>query len=134
MAALRRVRKCVLATLVVVALAYGAPAQRGVAGTVEAAGAGGGRVALVIGNSAYEAGPPLRNPVNDYEWCQDWYGDYPSGSVTDPRGASSGSLRVERGGGWSSGPRVCRSAPRGGGAPDDRGGNLGFRLSRSKER
>ena len=36
---------------------------------------------------------------NVFEWCQDWHGDYPSGSVTDPTGAAVGSLRVRRGGG-----------------------------------
>ncbi|MEO2016467.1 MAG: formylglycine-generating enzyme family protein, partial [Fuerstiella sp.] len=35
---------------------------------------------------------------NVWEWCQDWQGDYPSGSVTDPTGAASGSDRVIRGG------------------------------------
>ena len=29
---------------------------------------------------------------NVWEWCQDMYGGYPSGSVTDPRGATSGSF------------------------------------------
>ncbi len=37
---------------------------------------------------------------NVWEWVQDWYGRYPGGTVTDPQGPSSGSHRVNRGGGW----------------------------------
>ena len=35
---------------------------------------------------------------NVWEWTTDWYGEYPSGSVTDPEGSRSGSARVVRGG------------------------------------
>jgi formylglycine-generating enzyme required for sulfatase activity len=37
---------------------------------------------------------------NVWEWCWEWYGAYSSGAQTDPVGASSGSRRVYRGGGW----------------------------------
>ena len=68
---------------------------------------------------------------NVYEWCQDWYGDYPSGSVTDPSGATSSSLRVVRGGSWIGSADGCRSASRGWNLPSNRNGNLGFRVVRS---
>ena len=35
---------------------------------------------------------------NVINWCQDWLGQYPGGSVTDPQGPSSGTYRVSRGG------------------------------------
>ena len=71
---------------------------------------------------------------NVYEWCEDWYGDYPSGSVTNPTGPSTGSRRVFRGGGWYSFPRRCRSANRFSDDPDLRYGSLGFRLARVADR
>ncbi len=64
---------------------------------------------------------------NVWEWCSDWYGEYPTGSVTDPMGPGSGSIRVFRGGGWSSADGLARSAVRNGCDPGDRGFNRGFR-------
>jgi formylglycine-generating enzyme required for sulfatase activity len=49
---------------------------------------------------------------NLWEWCQDWYGNYPSGGVTDPQGPTTGTFRVMRGGSWRDGATVCRSAAR----------------------
>ena len=37
---------------------------------------------------------------NVREWCNDWYGDYSSGGVTNPKGVTSGYDRVIRGGSW----------------------------------
>jgi formylglycine-generating enzyme required for sulfatase activity len=68
---------------------------------------------------------------NVIEWCQDWYGAYPSGAVTDPTGAASGSLRVFRGGSWFSTAGFCRSAYRYGGGPSSRNDYNGFRVSLS---
>ncbi|MCK5551219.1 MAG: formylglycine-generating enzyme family protein, partial [Hyphomicrobiaceae bacterium] len=67
---------------------------------------------------------------NVWEWCQDWYGSYTSASVTDPRGPSAGSLRVNRGGGWNRSARRCRSAHRFRYVQDDQNAYLGFRLAR----
>ena len=64
---------------------------------------------------------------NVWEWCQDWKANYPNWSVTDPAGPSSGTLRVNRGGGYGSWVEGCRSAYRGGGAPDHIDDKLGFR-------
>ena len=66
---------------------------------------------------------------NVWEWCQDWYGSYPSGTVTDPTGAASGSYRVIRGGGWGGDDAAdLRSANRFVKTPPERGSNLGFRV------
>ncbi len=67
---------------------------------------------------------------NVWEWCQDWYGeDYPSGTVSDPNGPTDGSIRVHRGGSWSSYASVCRSAFASGSSPTVRINYLGFRVS-----
>ncbi len=51
---------------------------------------------------------------NVWEWCQDWYGPYPGGSVVDPQGAASNAqgVKVIRGGAWESFETDCRSARR----------------------
>lgn len=69
---------------------------------------------------------------NVWEWVQDWSGDYSSGSQDNPRGPSSGTVRVIRGGSWSNDAWSTRSAFRGADVPDSRDGNLGFRLARTK--
>jgi formylglycine-generating enzyme len=65
---------------------------------------------------------------NVYEWCADWYGAYPSGSVTDPTGPASGSSRVLRGGSWDYGGTYLRSAERINYTPSHRHHALGFRV------
>jgi len=66
---------------------------------------------------------------NVWEWCSDWYGAYQSTAVDDPTGAGAGLLRVDRGGGWGSDARGCRSADRHVGTPGDRSDYLGFRVA-----
>ena len=71
------------------------------------------------GNSTHPVGQKTSNAWglydmhgNVWEWCLDWYGDYPTGSVTDPTGPVSGSSRVLRGGYWNLSAWYSRSAYR----------------------
>ena len=66
-----------------------------------------------------------------WEWCQDWYEEYPPAPLTDPIGRPSGVLRVVRGGRWFFHNPLCRSANRGMLPPDYRDRNLGFRVART---
>jgi formylglycine-generating enzyme required for sulfatase activity len=65
---------------------------------------------------------------NVWEWCSDWYGDYSSSPQTNPKGPSSGSNRVLRGGSWYNHGGNCRSAYRYANGPSTRNHGIGFRL------
>lgn len=70
---------------------------------------------------------------NVWEWCQDLYGSYSSGSQTNPTGPSSGSDRVLRGGSWFYSAKLCRVSSRSYGNPGSRSYNSrGFRLALSQ--
>jgi formylglycine-generating enzyme required for sulfatase activity len=71
---------------------------------------------------------------NVWEWCEDWHGPYSSASVKNPTGASSGSDRVDRGGGWGGNPSICRSADRSYISPGITLYDLGFRVALSPVR
>ena len=96
-------------------------------------------VAWYGGNSGYDTHPVATKQPNElgiydmsgnvWEWCQDWYGSYSSGSQTNPTGPSTGSCRVNRGGGWSDDARRCRVSYRSYDAPVRRDFILGLRLA-----
>lgn len=83
-------------------------------------------------------GSKLSNPWNlkdvygnVHERCWDYAASYPTGTVTDYIGPSSGSNRIIRGGSWRKVARSCRSANRYGDSPSYAGNDLGFRLVRT---
>ena len=66
---------------------------------------------------------------NAAEWCLDWDGPLPGGSVTDPVGPPNGNYRVRKGGSWSSLATQTRAGYRNWHEPDYRWINLGFRVA-----
>jgi len=67
---------------------------------------------------------------NVWEWCQDWYAGYSSGTADNPTGPASGSFRILRGGSWSVGARYERVSDRVRDGPGVRYNNFGFRCVR----
>jgi len=68
---------------------------------------------------------------NVNEWCQDWYGDYSSNLVIDPKGPDKGYDRVLRGGSWGLNEWYMRSANRYRRMPGLRSRGIGFRVARN---
>jgi formylglycine-generating enzyme required for sulfatase activity len=71
---------------------------------------------------------------NVMEWCSDWYGPYPAVAQSNPMGASTGKLRVIRGGAFEFDAFRTRSAARAGRRPDNGGKFVGFRVVRELTR
>lgn len=65
---------------------------------------------------------------NVYEWVADWYGAYSAGMQENPKGPSSGTYRVFRGGSCASSEDECRVTARASNYPSTKGDDLGFRL------
>lgn len=68
---------------------------------------------------------------NVWEWVSDWYDEhyYSKSPARNPKGPSSGEYRVIRGGSWSDGPVLVRSAYRSRITPTNRLVYLGFRCA-----
>ena len=93
-------------------------------------------------NSDYKAHEVKRKEANGYglydmsgnvvEWCWDWYDDsIPADGHTDPKGVSSGSLRVIRGGSWFNRAIYAACASRDISNPVSRCDFLGLRVAYS---
>lgn len=65
---------------------------------------------------------------NVWEWCSDWFGDYPNEFNKNPMGPEKGSRRVLRGGCWGDAAGYCRCAYRSDCGPGYRDDDVGFRV------
>ena len=90
------------------------------------------------GNQTHAVGGKFANALglhdmagNVFEWCQDWYGPYSSGSVTNPTGPETGTGRLLRGGDWNNYSDVCRGSRRVNYDPVNANYRFGFRAVRA---
>jgi len=68
---------------------------------------------------------------NLYEWCWDWYGEYPDSALTNPTGPATGKFRVERGGAWDRGVNASKVDSRYFFKPQTSYGGVGVRIART---
>jgi len=66
---------------------------------------------------------------NVWEWCEDWYGDYPGSSNAGCSGPASGTYRVLRGGSWFDDAESSRASSRVDIRPEFSYYNYGLRLA-----
>ena len=66
---------------------------------------------------------------NIREWCSDWFGYYSVSPIEDPQGPDNGSMKVNRGGSWSTPAVNCRNSYRHTDYSDGRASDLGFRIA-----
>ena len=83
----------------------------------------------------HEVGSKVPNELGIYdmsgnvrEWCNDWFGYYSSSMEDNPQGAYYGSMKVNRGGSWTTPAVNCRNSYRHSDSPSDLAIDLGFRL------
>ena len=70
---------------------------------------------------------------NVWEWCSDWYGEYPKDPVSDPTGPNEGVYKVMRSGSYVQDFAWCRSGKRGHFDPLIRLYSIGFRIALGSE-
>ena len=68
---------------------------------------------------------------NVYEWCNDWHGSLQDDDTMDPKGPSTGTNRVLRGGSFNYTVSEARSSNRAGLTQTKRYKDVGFRLART---
>ena len=93
------------------------------------AGNGGGNV-RGCGQKAPNSWGIFDQHGNVWEWCQDWFGDYPPAGAADPTGPVAGTARVLRGGSCESPAKEAGSWSRNRQPPAVRNSLIGFRIVR----